>query len=259
MSNISVSQGDGPMRVHVARSERISSCFQRVTFTGDDLARLRWRGFDQWVRLFLPTSDPASLDHVPDRITRGTYARLLTVPARRRPSVRSYTLRAWRPDAGELDIDFVLHGDKGVAGPWAASARPGDRAALLDQGCGWTEPSAQNLLLAADETGLPAVVGVLRDLPRSARGCALVEIPDLSDAQSVELPSGMELRWLVRSADVAPGAMILGELPQLELPTADRHAFAVGESALATGARRHLVRHRGWGRREVTFCGYWKR
>ena len=121
MSNITVSQGDGPMRVQVARSEHISSCIQRVTFTGDDLARLRWRGFDQWVRLFLPTSDPMSLDHVPDRITRGTYARLLTVPARRRPSVRSYTLRAWRPEAGELDIDFVLHGDKGIAGPWAAA------------------------------------------------------------------------------------------------------------------------------------------
>lgn len=259
MSNIAVYQGDGPMRVQVTRSERISPCIQRVTFSGDDLERLRWRGFDQWVRLFLPTSDPTSLDHVPERITKGTYARLLTVPARRRPSVRSYTLRAWRPEECEVDVDFVLHGDAGVAGPWAASAKPGDGAALLDQGCGWPEPSAENLLLAADETGLPAIVGVLRDLPRTARGCALVEIPDPADAQAVDLPSGMELLWLVRPADVAPGAMILAELPRLDLPRTNRHAFAVGESALATGVRRHLVRHCGWGREEVTFCGYWKR
>ena len=67
------------------------------------------------------------------------------------------------------------------------------------------------------------------------------------------------LRWLVRRPDQAPGALVLAELGGVDLPAGDRHAFAVGESALATGVRRHLVRERGWDRSEVTFCGYWKR
>ena len=37
---------------------------------------------------------------------------------------RTYTVREW--DGGRLTIDFVVHGDEGVAGPWAAAARPRD-------------------------------------------------------------------------------------------------------------------------------------
>jgi len=35
------------------------------------------------------------------------------------------------------------------------------------------------------------------------------------------------------------------------------YAWACGESDLATGARRVLVRH-GVDRRSIYFCGYWK-
>ncbi|WP_052462660.1 siderophore-interacting protein [Nigerium massiliense] len=259
MTTITVTQECGPLRVEVVRSVRVSPHVQRVTFAGADLDRLHWRGFDQWVRLFLPSDDPASLDHVPQRLTRGTYVKMRALPARRRPSVRSYTLRSWRPEVRELDVDFVVHGESGVAGPWSVSARPGDRAVMLDQGCGWTAPDAGWILLVADETGMPAVLGILRDLPRTVRGVALIEVPDLADAQQVDHPEGISVEWLVRGADQPPGRPVLAELALRDLPAADRHAFAVGESGLATGVRRHLVRDRGWGRGDVTFCGYWKR
>ena len=31
--------------------------------------------------------------------------------------MRTYTVRHWDPIRGELTIDFVVHGDEGVAGP----------------------------------------------------------------------------------------------------------------------------------------------
>src|SRR6185312_3698850 len=39
---------------------------------------------------------------------------------------RNYTVRFWEPDTHLLDIDFVLHGDHGLASRWAAAVRPGD-------------------------------------------------------------------------------------------------------------------------------------
>lgn len=258
MSKITIDHSDsGVMRATVVRSERITPHMQRVTLTGPDLERLHWRGFDQWVRLIIPTSDPSELDRVPTRITPASYARMIAVPAHRRPTMRSYTLRQWRPEALELDIDFVVHGDAGVAGPWAVRAAAGDAVALVDQGCGWPRPHVANVLLAGDESALPALAGVLRDLPRDIAGVALIELPDPDDVQDVDAPDGVEVRWLDRG-HAAPGSAVLAVLGDVTLPDADRHAFAVGASALATGVRRHLVKETGWPKAEVTFCGYWK-
>ncbi|GAB3623590.1 siderophore-interacting protein [Mariniluteicoccus endophyticus] len=259
MSNITVTQEGGALHAEVLCSTRVSPGFQRVTVTGPDLARLVWRGFDQWVRLFLPPSPGAPLRHVPDRMSRLAYARMMAVPAAERPAVRNYTLRAWRPGSLELDIDFVLHGPDGVAGPWAAAATAGDRVALLDQGCGWPSPHADRVLLVGDETGVPAVLGVLRDLPRASTGLALLEVTDAADRQPVDAPDGVEVRWLERPGDTPPGDLIVEALGEASLPAGGRHAFAVGEARLATGARRHLVRGCGWAKDEVTFCGYWRR
>jgi len=49
--------------------------------------------------------------------------------------MRSYTVRAFDPERRLLTLDFVVHGDRGIAGPWAAQARPGmveDPARLLE-------------------------------------------------------------------------------------------------------------------------------
>src|SRR3954464_4685418 len=62
------------------------------------------------------------------------------------PSRRRYTVRQWNPVARELTVDFVVHGDEGVAGPWAAAARPGDL--LVFQGPGGV-PSGPDRRLAS--------------------------------------------------------------------------------------------------------------
>ena len=48
----------------------------------------------------------------------------LQFPDGDRTRVRTYTVREW--DGERLTIDFVVHGDEGVAGPWALPAQPGD-------------------------------------------------------------------------------------------------------------------------------------
>ncbi|MCW4464996.1 siderophore-interacting protein [Glutamicibacter sp. MNS18] len=73
-----------------------------------------------------------------------------------------------------------------------------------------------------------------------------------------EAPDGVQVHWMVREPGQQPGAEALAALSRLQLP-GSLYAFAVGESALATGARRHLVGERGLPKANVTFSGYWKR
>ena len=79
-------------------------------------------------------------------------------PEDERPKVRTYTVREWDPDARRLTIDFVVHGDEGIAGPWAAAAAPGDTVDLRGPGGGYApDPSADWHLLAGDTAVIPAI------------------------------------------------------------------------------------------------------
>lgn len=261
MSNIAVTHTEsGVVQAEVVRRELVTPHMVRVTFGGDDLARFAFLGFDQWFRLALPVGDAEGLARMPAKFTIGGYLTgYLRIPKDMRPVVRNYTVRDFRAAAGELDVDFVVHGTDGVAAPWAGQAEPGARVALIDQGCGWRGLSADGNVIVADESGLPAAAGILRDMPRDAVGHAIIELFDERDRQDVDAPDGMIVHWLVRDAAEDPGSAALPALRDLEIPAGTTYAFAVGEQALAAGARRHLVRERRIPKSHVTFSGYWRR
>ncbi|MDM4762198.1 siderophore-interacting protein [Galbitalea sp. SE-J8] len=245
-------------RVAVTRAERISPNFIRVTVAGDELAHLADHGFDHWFRLFLPQEGRETSFDLPDSFGMGGYVKYLRMSGSSRPHLRNYTVRALRPAERELDIDFVVHGDEGVAGRWVQRAAPGDRVALIDQAHAYGDHSAATEhLIAGDETALPAIANILRDLPRDARGLAIVELPDAADAQPLDPPPGIEVRELVRRAGDRPGSAALAEVQRWRPATERPAAYLVGEQALAAGGRRHAVAA-GVPKNDVVFTGYWK-
>lgn len=258
-SNIAVTHSElGVVQADVVEARRISPHFVRLTLAGDALAGWRHLGFDQWFRLAVPTSDRTRFDNLADTFDMSGYLKYLTLPKSTRPVIRNYTVREYRPEVRELDIDFVVHGDHGVAGPWAESLPLGATVGLIDQGCGYRHVEADDVVLVGDESALPAVVGILRDLPRGTRGHAIVEVPDLADAQAVDAPEGMLVHWVVREAAATVGSRALEHLRELPAFAGTVSAFAAGESKLATGARRHLVNERGVPKANIDFCGYWR-
>lgn len=260
MSNIAITHSPaGLIHAEVVRTERVTPHMIRVTLGGGDLARFDHRGFDQWFRLAIPVTDSPRFDNLPQRFGLTGYLRYLTLPKGTRPVFRNYTVRAFRPEKLELDVDFVAHGTEGVAAGWAASVEKGVQVAFIDQGCGWQPVPADWTLLAADETGLPAVAGILRDLPRDSVGHAIIELFDDSDRQPLDAPGGIAVQWVLREPNAAPGSAALPALRDLVFPEGLPYAFAVGESALATGTRRHLLTERNVPKGNVTFSGYWKR
>jgi NADPH-dependent ferric siderophore reductase len=253
----------------VLRTERLSAHWIRVTLGGGEIEKFRPMGFDQWFRLFLPIGGDAGLERVPAKANKMFgYLKFLRIPDGERPVMRNYTVRAYRPASGEaaaeIDVDFVLHGSAadGTAGPasrWAETCLPGEHVLIIDEGLTFNpQRGTDRVLLVGDETALPAIASISASLPEDATGTAIVEVPSEEDAQEFAHPSGLEVVWIVRPHDVAPGTLALETLGRTALPDAPFHAYAAGEQALASGARKHLVGERGVDKNAVSFCGYWK-
>ena len=264
--NIAVSHADtGLVTAEVARAERRSASIVRLTLSGEALLGWRHLGFDQWFRLAIPVAGEATrFDRLSDRFDLRGYLRYLSLPKASRPAIRNYTVREFRPGAGELDVDVVVHaagagGEPGIAGPWAASLPVGAPVALIDQGCGYRPvANARRVVLAGDESAMPAVLGILRDLPRDAVGDAIVEVPEAGDRQPDEAPPGVRVRWPMREPGARPGAAALRALRELPAWEGPVSAFVAGEQRLAAEGRRHLAGERGVPKPAIDFCGYWR-
>ena len=281
----------------VAAVRRLGPSFVRLTLTGPELAGFGAAGCDQRFKLVL-SRDDAGLDRLRDR-GQDWYPEYCAMPEEQRPVIRTYTVRAARPERAELDVDVVLHGvEDGHAGPaasWAAAAVPGDRITLLGPdrpgsgrawGVEWAPPpSARTLLLAGDETAVPAVCAILESLGNGPRSVtALLEVPVADDAANVALPAGATLRWLPRdgaargsrlvpavhaalcelgvvSAPAAPpeevGDELLWEVPDPDAASGC-YAWLAGEAGVVRTLRRRLVGDLGVPRGSVAFMGYWR-
>ncbi|MEU0950408.1 siderophore-interacting protein [Streptomyces canus] len=252
-------------RAEVLHTRRISPSIQRVTVKGEDLHEFPWQGYDHWLRLFLRLPHQQRLRlRLPEFTGSRWWQPYLAIPEEERPHCANCTLADFRPEAAELDIDFVVHlspaGElEGGAASWACAARPGDALALLDQGVLFDCPSdASQVLVVADEAGLPATTGILRSLPRETVGRVIQEVPTADDIRTLDAPDGVSVTWVVRDDPATvPGTGALRELLRHHRVEESGHGFVVGESALATQGRRH--RHRaGLPKDRIFFSGFWR-
>ncbi|GAA2837894.1 siderophore-interacting protein [Kitasatospora paracochleata] len=260
----------GFFEAQVVRAVRLGPTMVRVTLGGEQLAGFASGGRDQSFSLFLPhPGQPAPV--LPIEAGEGWFAEWRALPAEVRAVMRSYTVRAQRPELRELDVDFALHGTEpgaaAAAGPaarWAAVAGPGDRVILLgprlaeNRSVGFRPPAGTEwMLLAADETALPAVGGILDGLPDDARARVWIEVPHAEDIQDLAAGPEVEITWLIREA--GQPSPLLERLRAADLPDGTPYAWIAGESGAVRALRRHLVGERGFDRRAVTFSGYWRR
>ncbi|WP_410539756.1 siderophore-interacting protein [Streptomyces sp. KL2] len=250
----------------VVRSLRLGPSLVRITFGGERLRGFAGGGRDQSFSLFLPQpgqSEPV----VPVELGDGWFAAWRGMDPAVRAVMRSYTVAAQRPEAGEVDVDFVLHGDTGPATRWARRARPGDRVRLLgpvtadNKSVGFRPPpGTDRVLLAADETALPAVAGILSWLPAGVRARVWIEVPRAGDVRPLPTAADAEVTWLVREDFRRHGAVVdavrEAALPD-EVP-GGAYAWLAGEAGAVRALRRHLVSERGFARGRVAFSGYWR-
>jgi NADPH-dependent ferric siderophore reductase len=178
----------------------------------------------------------------------------ITPPGASQPRTRTYTVRDWDAERGRLTIDFVHHGDSGVAGPWAAGARPGDELLLFGPGGAYTpDPEADWHLMAGDAAVIPAIAASLARVPAGVPVHVLIEVDGPEEEQTLETRGDLQLTWL-HGRDLLPAAV-----EALDFPPGGVHAFIQGEASSVRAIRRHLLVDRGLPREALSISGYWKR
>ena len=243
-------------RLRVSAVRSLAPSMVRVTLVGDELEGFASLGPTDHVKLFFP--DPAT--------------GVLTTPevgldGVRRPSEgiilsRDYTPRASRPGdhgTGELDIDFVVHGDEGPATAWATRAAVGDELGVAGpRGSRLVPSEIGRLLVIADETAFPATARWLELLPASVPVTAILDAADdtveryFDDVDTER----MDAEWLYR--EDGPG-QLEEALRSLGRPADDTLVFLAGEAGALVPLRRYLRRELELPAAQVSASGYWRR
>jgi NADPH-dependent ferric siderophore reductase len=240
-------------RTSVVRSERLTPELVRVVLHGEELAEFPDTAFtDRYVKLMFPKSDTPM----------GPEVEFYALPPEQRPVFRTYTVRAFDPDALELTIEFVTHGEAGVAGPWAAAAKPGDQLLISGPGGGYRPaPDVDLHLLVGDESALPAIASAVEALPHGARAVLVAEVEHADHQIAFAVPDGVvvDVHWLHRADGGGPD-VLLDAVVGLELPEgATVQPFVHGELLVVRAIKRHLLDVRGIDPARCSASGYWRR
>ncbi|XAS67242.1 siderophore-interacting protein [Micrococcaceae bacterium Sec5.7] len=217
--------------VTVSAVQELSPNFRRVTFGGYSLRDFGVHGgtLDLRVKLMIPSlAEDGSQIPLPkfEMEQDGWYQEWLAMDPATRGSMRTYTVRQERLDAvyPEIDVDFVMHFDSpaqlhknsGPGANWAFNAKPGDALTIIGpnnraahcitaeiySGIEWRPGMAQRVLLAGDETSVPAITAILESLPAYMTGHAFLEVPEAGDFHEISTEADVEITWLARGASI---------------------------------------------------------
>jgi len=168
---------------------------------------------------------------------------------------RYYTVRRRRADAGELDVDLLLHGT-GPATEWAARAAVGD-VVMFDSPRGHYAPPSDStrLVLCGDATALPAIGRMLEERAEqdsSPPASILIALDDRADAQLLPIRPGDDLCWCSPKDLVAGVRSRIGD-------DSRSYVWFSGEAADMRAVRAMLRRELNIPTARWMTMGYWRR
>ena len=250
----------------VVRSEQLAPHLVRVILGGGGFDTFKPNDFtDAYVKIVF-VRDGVDVHSLPQPLTLDSFK---TLPTEQQPVVRTYTVRCVDEDRREVAIDFVVHGDHGVAGPWAVAATPGQPAYLMGpSGAYGPDPAADWHLLAGDEAGLPAIGAALEALPDNAIGKVFIEVGGPDDEIPLTAPPGVEVNWIYRGgrADLVPddqagdNAPLIAAVKEADWLPGQVQVFIHGEAqAVMRNLRPYIRKERGIDAKWASsISGYWR-
>jgi NADPH-dependent ferric siderophore reductase len=251
----------------VVRTEQVTPHLTRIVLGGGGFDTFTPNDFtDAYVKIafVLGNVDVAAL---PQPLTLDSFK---TLAVEAQPPVRTYTVRRVDAERREIAIDFVVHGEHGVAGPWAVAATPGQPAYLMGpSGAYAPDPAADWHLLAGDEAAVPAIGAALEALPDNAIGQVFIEVAGPEDEIELTAPSGVDIQWIYRGsrADLVSEDMAGDHAPLIEavkgaswLP-GQVQVFIHGEAqTVMHNLRPYIRKERGVDAKWASsISGYWRR
>ncbi|MET0453340.1 MAG: siderophore-interacting protein [Mycobacterium sp.] len=249
----------------VVRSEQLSPHMIRVVLGGGFDTFTPSEYTDSYVKIVLPRAD-TDVSALSLPLTMDSFKEL---PEAHQPVVRTYTVRHVDTERGEISIDFVVHGEHGVAGPWAAAVQPGDPAYLMGPGGAYSpDPAADWHLMAGDESGLPAISTALEALPADAVGRVFIEVGGPDDTLALTAPEGVHVHWIYRGgrADLVPEekagdhSPLVAAVKESQWLPGQVQVFIHGEAqAVMHNLRSYVRKEHGVDAKWASISGYWRR
>ncbi|MFI7275172.1 SIP domain-containing protein [Streptomyces sp. NPDC049879] len=246
-------------RTEVARVADVTPRMRRITVTGPQLGSFERDGmslpgfaspaFDDHVKLVF-ASDGDVRAVLPRQVEGG----IEWAPAATRQG-RDFTPRRFDPEALELDLDFVRHGD-GPAAVWARHARPGDELWFAGPKASTVvPPDSPWVLLAGDETALPAIGRYFEERPVDAPVRAVVTVPGPAARQDLAVRPEDRVTWVV--AEPGDPAALAAAVAAVEPLDGVPYVWAAAESRSLLPVRRHAARVLGTPKTRQNITGYW--
>ncbi|CRM05232.1 NADPH-dependent ferric-chelate reductase [Pseudomonas sp. 24 E 13] len=232
-------------RLQVLRVVDITPRMRRITLGGPELAGFVSLGSDDHIKLLFPqnAAEQAALES-PTFSIKGDGPQ---------PAMRDYTPRRFDLGIGELDIDFVLHGD-GPASTWAEQAQVGQHLHIGGPRGSMIVPDIfDSYLLIGDETALPAIGRRLEELPAGRKVLAVIEIADAAEQQTLESAADVEIIWVLRGQED-----LLDVVSNLTLPGGTLYSFVATETKVSRQVRRVLLETHKVNEEYLKAVGYWR-
>lgn len=253
----------------VVSTEQLAPHMVRVVLGGTGFDTFKPGEFtDSYVK-FVFVRDDIDVAKLKGRFTPLTLDVFKKLPAEQQPTVRTYTVRRADPEARQITVDFVVHGEHGVAGPWAAAAKPGDTIHLMGPSGAYSpDPGADWHLFAGDEAGIPAISAALEALPPNAVGKVFIEVAGPEDEIELAAPESVEISWIYRGgrADLVGDERAGDNAPLVEAVTSapwlpgQAQVFIHGEAqAVMHNLRPYIRKERGVDAKWASISGYWRR
>jgi len=240
-----------PRFLTVKTAHYLSPNLIRVTFSGDALEGFPSGHHGANCKLVLPRDGESRNEFEAYFAPDG--------PEEKIHPVRTYTVRAYRADSQELDIDFVAHGESGPATRWAQAAGPGSFLGFFGPSQPKiTEFHADWFLLAADLSAMPVVEATLEALPADAEGLCIFEVPSQEDIRDIAAPDGIDFRWLIQPDLHRPSSAQVELIRTLDWPSGTVQTCIAGESSVVRALRDHLHNERQVPKADTYISGYWK-
>ena len=242
------------MHGEVIETAQLTPSLVRVVLGGEGMAEFTPAPYtDQYVNaLFVPDGAPYETPFDLDAARAG--------PAELRPRGRRYTIRWWDPDTRTIAIDFVVHGDEGYAGRWAARAKPGDLLQFVGPSGGYApDPDADWYLMVGDESAFPAIAASLEQVRPGAPAVAVLVVDGPADELPVESPGDLSIHWVHRTHSADDVQRVVDAVAAIPSRPGRLDVFVHGEAGEIRAVRRHLVGERDVDRAGASISPYWRR
>lgn len=229
--------------LQVLRVTDLTPRMRRITLGGPELKGFLSLGSDDHIKLLFACSpqEQAALDN-PGKDLDGV-----------KPTLREYTPRRIEEVAGELDIDFVLHGD-GPASTWAAQATVGQTLNIAGPRSSMVVPDMfDSYLLIGDETAIPAIARRLEELSATRNALVVIEVENALEQQPLASLANVQVIWVQRHQQD-----LLEVLKQLPLPAGELYTWVALEKTLTRQAKRLLLEDKGVQEDRLKAVAYWR-